>query len=171
VQRKCHFTVAILVLLALLAVACSGTSAAPAPTTAPLSNQSMSPTVASQPAASTNAGSSSSAAFKTQTVDGGSVSVAVTPQSLKLGAPLEFDIAMNTHSVDLSNDMMKAVVLRDDAGKEYAPTAWDGPAAGGHHRSGKIEFAALTTSTRSIMLIVKNIAGVPERAFKWDLPQ
>ncbi len=41
---------------------------------------------------------------------------------------------------------------------------------GGHHREGKIKFAALTTSTKSVTLIVKNIAGVPERVFNWGLP-
>ncbi len=97
------------------------------------------------------------------------MTVAVTPLVLKPGNPLEFDIAMNTHSVDLSNDMLKAVVLRDDTGKEYTPTAWDGPTGGGHHRGGKIKFGELATGAKSVTLIVKGIAGVPERTFKWGL--
>ncbi len=159
-NRKSLLIVGLLASVALLVVACSGPSASAANQPAAQNN--------AQPATSGDAGSGA-ATFQTQTVEGGSVSVAVTPIALKLGAPLEFDIAMNTHSVDLSNDMLTAVVLRDDAGKEYAPTGWDGPSSGGHHRSGKIKFAALTTNTKSISLIVKNIAGVPERTFKWNL--
>lgn len=159
-QRKYILVVSTVALLALLAVACSGTNAASAP-----------PTSSSGQVESTNTGSNPAAAFKTQTVEGGSVSVAVTPIDLNTGAPAHFEIAMNTHSVDLSADMLKSVLLRDDAGKEYAPIKWDGPDGGGHHRSGRIEFPALPGNVRSVTLIVKNIAGVPERDFKWDVPQ
>ena len=95
----------------------------------------------------------------------------VTPLTLKQGEPPVFDIAMDTHSVDLAADMLKTVVLRDDSGKEYVPTAWDGPGAGGHHREGKIKFAVVTTNPKSLTLVVKNLAGVPERAFTWDVAQ
>lgn len=172
-RRKHLLMISVFAIIALLLIACSGTNAAPAPTTAPAPN----PTAefrgaadSSQPA-STDAGSSTAATFETQTVEGGSVSVAVTPTSLKAGAPGEFEIAMNTHSVDLSTDLLKVVVLRDDAGTEYAPIKWDGPAGGGHHRSGKIEFPALAASVKSVTLIVKDIAGVSERDYKWDVPK
>ncbi|MBI4674548.1 MAG: hypothetical protein HY741_23125 [Chloroflexi bacterium] len=108
--------------------------------------------------------------FEAQTVEGGSVTVEVVPRVLKLGAPLEFEIAMNTHSVDLDADMTKSAVLSDDAGNEYTPTAWDGPSGGGHHRSGTLKFPALKGNTKAVTLFVKNIAGVPERVFKWQLP-
>lgn len=110
-------------------------------------------------------------ALQPQTVAAASVTVKVTPLTLKPGEPPMFDIAMDTHSVDLAADMLKTVVLRDDSGKEYAPTAWDGAGPGGHHREGKIKFAALTTNPKSLTLVVKNLAGVPERAFKWDVAQ
>ncbi len=166
-NRRSLLIVSLLAIVALLAVACSGTSAAPAPTSAPAVQQPAAQNNVQPPASGNSDGSATE--FKTQTVEGGSVTVAVTPLALKAGEPLEFDIAMNTHSVDLSNDMLKAVVLRDDAGKEYAPTAWDGPAGGGHHRDGKIKFDALTPNAKSVTLIVKGIAGVPERTFKWSL--
>jgi hypothetical protein len=110
-QRKHILVVSTIALLAVFAVACSGTNAAPnrtrtlkagpranadpgaeggfrgAPTTAPV------PVPNSSQSASTDAGSSSAATFETQTVEGGSVSVAVTPISLKAGAPGEFEIA------------------------------------------------------------------------------
>ncbi len=108
--------------------------------------------------------------YKSQVVDGGYVTVEVSPVVLKAGEVSKFEIAMNTHSVDLSNDMLQAVVLKDDTGKEYAPIKWDGPAGGGHHRSGTIEFPALDTNAKSVTLIVKGIAKIPERTYRWDLP-
>ncbi len=166
-NRRSLLIVSLLAIVALVAVACSGTSAAPAPTSAPAVQQPAAQNNVQQPASAETG--SSDTTFKTQTVEEGSVTVAVTPVVLKTGEPLEFDIAMNTHSVDLSNDMLKAVVLQDDTGKEYAPTAWDGPAEGGHHREGKIKFGELATGAKSVTLIVKGIAGVPERTFKWSL--
>lgn len=163
-MRTKYFFIPILLLFALvLLAACSGTSAPPA------SNSNSSPNESA--VASTTAGSANSSGMEAQTVDGGSVSIKVTPAALKRGQPLEFDIAMDTHSVDLANDMLKAVVLRDDSGMEFTPTAWNGPGGGGHHREGKIEFAPLTMSTKSLTLVVKNIAGVPERIYQWDVAQ
>lgn len=163
-MRTKYFFIPILLLFALvLLAACSGTNAPPA------SNSNSSPNESA--VASTTAGSANSSGMEAQTVDGGSVSIKVTPAALKRGQPLEFDIAMDTHSVDLANDMLKAVVLRDDSGMEFTPTAWNGPGGGGHHREGKIEFAPLTMSTKSLTLVVKNIAGVPERIYQWDVAQ
>lgn len=110
------------------------------------------------------------AAFETQSSAGGSVTVDVKPTTLMVGEPVVFDVAMNTHSVDLSDDMTKISTLRDDAGREYKPTAWDGPGGGGHHREGSIKFAALTSKPKYIELVIKGLAQVPERVFKWDLP-
>jgi hypothetical protein len=142
--------------------ACAGVGE---PATAPTA-----PVIVNSPAAKP-AGPDSACALQPQTVEAASVTVKVTPLSLKNGEPPAFDIAMDTHSVDLAADMLKTVVLRDDSGKEYAPTAWDGAGPGGHHREGKIKFAALTTNFKSVTLVVRNLAGVPERAFKWDVAQ
>ncbi len=164
-QSKYLLMISVFVIIILLLSACGGTNTAPAGPTAPV------PAANPAQSVSTNSGSNSAAAFKTQTVEGGSVSVAVTPIDLKAGALADFEIAMNTHSVDLSADMLKSVLLRDDSGKQYAPTKWDGPDGGGHHRSGRIEFPALPGNVRSVTLIVKDIAGIPERDYKWDVPQ
>lgn len=150
----------LLLLASLSLAACGGTTLAPTPNN-----------VGQAASASSTTNSKTERAFAAQTVEGGSVAVKVTPLKMEPPAPLEFDIAMDTHSVDLSDDMLKAVVLRDDSGMEYAPSAWDGPTAGGHHREGKIKFAPLTMETKVLTLIVKNIAGVPERSFKWELAQ
>lgn len=169
-RTKFLFILSMLVFAVLVLAACSGTKAGPASDGNSSSNSSAVTSNASAPA-SKPSNLNASGGLDPQTIDGGSVTVQVTPIAFKMGAPLEFDIAMNTHSVDLSDDMLKAVILRDDGGKEYAPTAWDGPEGGGHHREGKITFAGLNTSTKSLTLVVKNIAGVPERVYQWELAQ
>lgn len=97
--------------------------------------------------------------------------MAVKPTALAVGQPISFDIGMNTHSVDLSDDMVKASILRDDTGKEYKPTAWEGAEGGGHHRSGTLVFGALTGKPKYVELVIKGVAQVPERVFRWNLTQ
>lgn len=169
-NKKMVLLASALMLLALLLAACGGTpplTLAPAPTPSTRSGQAA-PGAASntQPATS----KSGSAGFETRSNESGSVTVDVKPTALEAGKPIVFDIAMNTHSVDLSDDMTKITLLRDDAGKEYKPTAWDGPSGGGHHREGMLTFAALTTKPKFVELVIQELAGVPERVFKWDLP-
>ena len=146
----------------LILSACAGVGE---PATAPTA-----PAIVSSPAAKP-AGSDAMVALQPQTLEAASVTVKVTPLLLINGESPAFAIAMDTHSVDLAGDMLKMVLLRDDSGKEYAPTAWDGAGPGGHHREGKIMFAAMTTNPKSLTLVVKNLAGVPERAFTWDMAQ
>jgi hypothetical protein len=107
--------------------------------------------------------------YAAQTVDGGSVSVTVTPLALAPGGPVAFDVAMNTHSVELKDDLLKVSVLRDDRGTEVAPIAWEGAGPGGHHRAGTLKFPALSGEPSTLTLVLRNIAGVPERKFQWDL--
>lgn len=163
-DRKLILTSTLLVGVALLLAACS---VAVAPTPVPTQASTSAPT---QSQGTSTARPKSSEAFETKSNEGGGVTVEVTPSVLEVGKPIAFDIAMNTHSVDLSDDMTKIVILRDDAGKEYPPTAWEGPGGGGHHRSGTLKFAPLTSKPKFVELVVKGLAKVPERVFRWDSP-
>lgn len=157
-------------IFALLLTACSGgvtPTSAPAPTKAS-TVATAAPGNTSSPA-QTSASQSRGAGLETKSNEGGGVTVDVKPAALEVGQPLAFDIAMNTHSVDLSDDMTKITVLRDDAGKEYKPTAWEDSEAGGHHREGTLKFAPLTTKPRYVEVVIKGLAKVPERVFRWDL--
>ncbi len=163
-SRKTVLLMGVLALVALWGVGCAS---APAPTTAPATRVS----VASNSASSAPTGGNSNGAdFETESNEGGSVTVAVKPTALAVGAPVEFDIAMNTHAVDLSDDLTKTAFLRDDTGKEYQPIGSDGPAEGGHHRSGVLKFPALTGKPKYVELVIKGLAQVPERVFRWNLP-
>jgi len=147
---KKYFIISTVVLLGLILAACSGpTSSAPAAPSNP----------------------TSSVADLTQTKDEASVTVKVTPLNLgdKSAATLDFEIVLDTHSVDLTYDLVSIATLRSDAGDEVQPEKWDGPTGGGHHVSGTLSFPQMTDRRRSLMLILRGIAGVPERTFVWKV--
>jgi len=102
---------------------------------------------------------------------GGGVTIDVTWMADIQGA-LVFNVAMDTHSVDLDGyDFKQQAVLRDDQGKQYAPTSWDsGP--GGHHRSGVLTFPVPASvnsgNTAYFEVIIRGVAGVAERVLRWD---
>ena len=113
---------------------------------------------------------SSSQKWETKTDDQVGVTIVVTPLDLAPeSSEWKFDIGINTHSVELDQDMTKIVVLTDDQGKEYNPVACDCAAPGGHHREGILTFKAISPVPQSIELTIKDIGGIPERSFKWDL--
>ncbi|MCL4416099.1 MAG: hypothetical protein M1365_05290 [Actinobacteria bacterium] len=83
---------------------------------------------------------------------------------------LSFDIAMDTHSVDLDQyDLAKLSELTDDKGNKYPVVSWDS-ASGGHHRTGKLIFSQpdIQDEPSTFILIIRNVAGIAERIFKWE---
>lgn len=78
----------------------------------------------------------------------------------------EFQIAMNTHSVDLDFDLAKISMLYDDIGNGYKPLKWDGSEPGGHHRNGILTFPKISSNAKSIKLIITDSA---KREFSWRL--
>lgn len=104
----------------------------------------------------------------------GAVTVKVTP--LNLGNPsatLDFEVVLDTHSVDLSMDLTQLATLRADTGAEVNASAW--PVGSGHHVEGILSFPARTADGKSLLegatkltLVVKNV-DVPERVFEWEL--
>ena len=109
----------------------------------------------------------------TRTNEGGQVTVKVTWKGVAAG-PV-FDVALDTHAVDLDGyDLRQLATLRTDGG-EAQPAEWTAP-KGGHHREGNLVFPAtvggrptIGDGTRRIELIVRNVAGVAERRFEWTL--
>ena len=102
------------------------------------------------------------------------VTVEVTPVNLGMpGDTLIFEIAMNTHSVDLSMDLATLSTLTTDAGLVIQASLWNAP-RGGHHVAGKLIFPA-TRNGRSILegatkftLTIINV-DAPTRVFEWEL--
>jgi YHS domain-containing protein len=107
--------------------------------------------------------------LKAQTDDQKRVKVKVTPQEIRFGEPVRFEITFDTHSVDLSFDPVEIAILEFGHGVLVRPDKWDGAAAGGHHRSGLLIFKSIPKDTKTLKLILRDVAGVPERTFVWNL--
>jgi len=97
------------------------------------------------------------------------VRIDVQPVQLAAGRPMKFEVRMNTHSADLGQDMAAVSTLKDNNGREYKATAWQGSPPGGHHRKGVLEFPDLADNSESITLVIRGIDNVPERIFNWRI--
>jgi hypothetical protein len=106
----------------------------------------------------------------------GQVEVAVTP--LNLGShneTLDFDVVMDTHSVDLSMDLAALTALSTDTGLTVTATAWSAP-GGGHHVSGALQCPAgvdgahILDDVSRLTLTIRDV-DAPERTFTWNLSE
>jgi len=104
----------------------------------------------------------------------GAIVVEVTPLNLNAASEqIEFDVALNTHSIDLSMDLAALSTLTTDTGLTAAAELWDAP-LGGHHTSGKLVFpstqngVSLLGGAIRLRLTIKNL-DAPSRVFEWDL--
>lgn len=125
---------------------------------------------AEQPTAGSNAAQSD----LTRTDAQGMVEVTVRPVNLVSGGQtLDFEISMDTHSVDLSMDLAGLATLTTDTGKTVDPKTWDAP-RGGHHVSGTLSFPAqlsgiaLLDGAKRLTLTIRGV-DIPERVFVWEL--
>jgi hypothetical protein len=109
------------------------------------------------------------AAYETKSNKQNRVRVDVRPVQLEPGKPARFEVRMNTHSEELSQDMLAVVTLKDNKGREYQATNWVGSPPGGHHLSGVLEFPELDGNPESITLVIRLIADGPDRTFKWSV--
>ena len=104
----------------------------------------------------------------------GAVVFTVTPLNLDSpGDTLDFEVVMETHSVDLAWDLAAMSTLQTDTGVEVQATTW--PVGNGHHYSATLLFPAATPGGESILdgaavltLMIRDTV-VPERVFVWDL--
>jgi hypothetical protein len=106
----------------------------------------------------------------------GQVEVAVTPLNLSdHNETLDFDVVMDTHSVDLSMDLATLATLSTDTGLTVNASAWSAP-GGGHHASGALQFPAVVDgvsildNASRLILTIRDV-DAPERVFTWNLPE
>jgi hypothetical protein len=104
----------------------------------------------------------------------GAVGFVVTPLNLAApGATLDFDVSMNTHSIDLGWDLAARSRLVTDTGLEVSGQSW--PVGSGHHYEGTLSFPATTAEGQSLLdgaaRLTLSISGtdVAERLFTWEL--
>ena len=104
----------------------------------------------------------------------GAVVVTVTPVNLENpGETLDFDISMQTHSVELDMDLPSLSTLSTDTGATLQGSVWNGT-KGGHHVKGTLSFPApedsrsLMEGVKVITLKIQNV-DAPERVFSWEI--
>lgn len=104
----------------------------------------------------------------------GAIVFEITP--LNLGTPadtLEFEVAMNTHSVDLSMDLAALSTLSTNTGLTIQAVKWDAT-PGGHHVSGTLIFPAaqdgksILEGAGKLALTIVDVDAA-SRVFEWDL--
>lgn len=97
------------------------------------------------------------------------VKVTATLQSIPNEAKTwNFQVTLETHTQDLSNDLSKSSVLISDR-KQYMPLGWEGAPAGGHHREGLLRFKAIAPQPASVELQIRLAGDASPRSFKWLL--
>lgn len=113
-------------------------------------------------------------ALETAVDEQGAVSVAVTPLDISgNAATLDFEVEMNTHSVDLGMDLATLATLTTDDGRTVNAMLWDA-VPGGHHVSGVLSFPAEEAGTAVIanatrLTLTIHDVDAPERIFSWSL--
>lgn len=111
-----------------------------------------------------------STAGTTQSTSARGVTVKITAKNIAADADTwVFTVVLDTHSQDLSDDLMQAVLLRTDDGREIRPSAWKGAAPGGHHREGTLEFAAPKPQPKTVELSLLRPGEAEPRKFSWSM--
>jgi len=98
------------------------------------------------------------------------VTIKVTPKTI--GASVsrwEFSIVLDTHSAELSDDLVQSVSLKTDDGRTLKPASWTGAAPGGHHREGVLAFDVPAPTPASIELRIARPGESAPRTFRWQL--
>jgi len=84
------------------------------------------------------------------------------------GGIWEFQIAFNTHSQDLRDDVAKSATLVAD-GVVSTALEWRGDPPGGHHRKGVLRFKAPAGRPAAIELRLARQGETTPRVFRWKL--
>ena len=104
-----------------------------------------------------------------QTVSGGGVTAKVTYLNPGGNDDPRFQVVLDTHSVGLDGyDLKSITVLRDDTGKSYPPAGAENKGSG-HHREITLSFPKVSPEAKSLEMVIKDVAGVKERSFRWNL--
>lgn len=106
----------------------------------------------------------------------GTVTVEVIPTNLHSATEsIDFEVAMNTHSVNLSMDLARLSTLTTDTGLTVAAEAWNAPPGGGHHVRGCLVFPAtkdgkpILEGATKLTLTIRDV-DASARTFEWQLP-
>lgn len=101
----------------------------------------------------------------------GPVTVAVTLTAVPaVGEPVKIKVVLDTHSVGLDGIAFdQAVAMRTADGSDIPPTTVEQVRGSGHHREAVLIFPPLGQGGAA-RVVVRNVGGVAERSFAWELP-
>lgn len=170
-----HYLVPVLLSLSFVLAACSATTPPTSAAPPPVPAAAIVPTQMADPAAPSNLFPNTGYGNELTRLDSqGAVIVEITPLNLDApGNTLEFEVALNTHSLDLSMDLATLATLKTDTGITAEAIAWDAP-RGGHHVSGRLIFPAVKDGrpvldgAGQLTLTLLDV-DAPSRVFEWDL--
>lgn len=109
------------------------------------------------------------ASLRPITTNEASVAVKVTPRVLE-GAVWEFEVAFDTHTQELKDDLLKSATLVAADGSPVLPLEWKGAPPGGHHRSGVLRFAAPSPAPGMVELRIERAGEAKPRTYTWSRP-
>ncbi|OHA93483.1 MAG: hypothetical protein A3H52_02195 [Candidatus Zambryskibacteria bacterium RIFCSPLOWO2_02_FULL_39_26] len=99
----------------------------------------------------------------------GAVVIEITPIKLSpKDREWKFEVVLNTHSVELDQDMAAISKLLDDKGNQYDLLYWQGDPPGGHHREVMLTFKPIIPTPKYIELRILNV-DVLVRSYVWDI--
>ena len=104
--------------------------------------------------------------YEEQVDENGPVTVTIKPIDISEES-WNFEVTLQTHSVDLDMEILKSIILLDAEGEEVFPDIWDGDVPGGHHRAGILSFQRIDPMPDRIRLLVKDVGEVSLREFIW----
>ena len=105
----------------------------------------------------------------TQTISGGGVTAKATYLNPNSDDEPRFEIILDTHSANLdAYDLKTITALRDDTGRTYLATGIENKGSG-HHRETTLTFPKISPASKRLEVIIKDVAGVKEMTFRWDL--
>lgn len=102
-----------------------------------------------------------------QTKTMGAVDVELTPIKLEPGQSMVFELALNTHSVDLSYNYAEIISAEDNNGNRYDAIKWSG-GEGGHHLRGEVELEPLLKDVNKIKIYIGEIDNA-KAEFEWEI--
>lgn len=109
-------------------------------------------------------------ALATQSSSERGVTVKMTPKLTGASeSRWEFAIVLDTHSADLSDDLVQSASLATNDGRTLKPVNWAGAAVGGHHREGVLTFDVPAPRPAVIELRIARPGESAPRIFRWQL--
>jgi len=109
-----------------------------------------------------------SSSMSTASNSSGGVTVKVTHRAPQPPNEIRFEVVLDTHSVNLDDyDLKNLALLRDAKGKTYEPLKIENKGSG-HHREAVIFFPE-PSAKGSIEVVIKDIANVKERVFRFSV--